>query len=175
LYRDDGWTLEEVGARFGVTRERIRQIFRKMGVSSRGAGEIAANNRRRYVPKPCPSCGVDMPYKAQGKTCSVGCAAKLRTRELEPWERDAIELIRAGYGYSTSIKRAGYEPVGNDYREKHYDLGRACATIKNLMRIRGVSAPRLVIVKCRHCGNEFKRERALAKKGSHFFMCPDCR
>lgn len=46
LYQD-GKTLEEVGAVFGVTRERARQILKRAGVSSDDGGAAVRSKRRR--------------------------------------------------------------------------------------------------------------------------------
>lgn len=46
LYRD-GKTLEEVGAVFGVTRERVRQILKRAGVASNDGGAAARGRRRK--------------------------------------------------------------------------------------------------------------------------------
>lgn len=45
----DGATLEEVGARFGVTRERVHQIFREAGIRTRSKKETAALRRERLL------------------------------------------------------------------------------------------------------------------------------
>jgi hypothetical protein len=41
--------LEEVGARFGVTRERVHQIFREAGIRLRSEKETAALRRERLL------------------------------------------------------------------------------------------------------------------------------
>ncbi|HEY7934756.1 MAG TPA: sigma factor-like helix-turn-helix DNA-binding protein [Solirubrobacteraceae bacterium] len=41
LYQQ-GSTLEEVGEEFGITRERVRQLFRQAGLDTRSTGETAA-------------------------------------------------------------------------------------------------------------------------------------
>ena len=45
----DGATLEQVGARFGVTRERVHQIFREAGIPTRSTKETAALRHQRLV------------------------------------------------------------------------------------------------------------------------------
>jgi hypothetical protein len=43
--------LEEVGMRFGVTRERVRQVFREAGISTRSSAETHTLRRDRLVPQ----------------------------------------------------------------------------------------------------------------------------
>lgn len=45
LYQD-GATLEEVGADYGITRERVRQLFKKAGLQTRGPGKPGSKLRR---------------------------------------------------------------------------------------------------------------------------------
>jgi len=44
---ESGWTLEQVGREFGVSRERVRQIFRKSGYAPRSVGQVSARKRDR--------------------------------------------------------------------------------------------------------------------------------
>jgi len=44
-----GATLEEVGARFGITRERVRQVFREAGISTRSITETHVLRHDRLV------------------------------------------------------------------------------------------------------------------------------
>ena len=43
----DGATLEEVGKRYGITRERVRQLFKKAGLKTRSRQETLELKRRR--------------------------------------------------------------------------------------------------------------------------------
>jgi len=45
----NGATLEEVGVRFGLTRERVRQIFREAGISTRSTTETHTLRHDRMV------------------------------------------------------------------------------------------------------------------------------
>jgi hypothetical protein len=44
-----GATLEEIAGRFGISRERVRQLFREAGLSTRSVGEAAALKHRLLV------------------------------------------------------------------------------------------------------------------------------
>jgi hypothetical protein len=44
-----GATLEEVGARFGITRERVRQVFREAGISTRSLQQTYALRREQLI------------------------------------------------------------------------------------------------------------------------------
>ena len=44
-----GATLEEVGARFGLSRERVRQILQEAGIKTRSIGETSALRRDRLL------------------------------------------------------------------------------------------------------------------------------
>ncbi len=44
-----GATLEEVGERFGITRERVRQVFREAGISTRSLQQTYALRREQLI------------------------------------------------------------------------------------------------------------------------------
>lgn len=44
-----GATLQEVGDRFGISRERVRQVFREAGLSTRSPAEAGAMRRARQI------------------------------------------------------------------------------------------------------------------------------
>jgi len=49
LYRQ-GATLEEVGEQYGITRERVRQLFKEAGLATRSRQEASGRNRRPGPP-----------------------------------------------------------------------------------------------------------------------------
>ena len=51
-----GWTLEQMGAKYGITRERVRQILDKAG-SSQMEVRAARMARLRAIPRTCRYCG----------------------------------------------------------------------------------------------------------------------
>lgn len=67
-------TLDAIGKRYGITRERVRQIFKnRMGISHVKASELLAEHVREYR---CVICGGEMKYgelKKGAHFCSDAC------------------------------------------------------------------------------------------------------
>ena len=77
LYTEEHMTLEAIGGRFGVTRERVRQIVKRAGV---GRDVTMANHAMRteenLVDVVCEECGKVVrrrPSRA-GRFCSIRCS-----------------------------------------------------------------------------------------------------
>lgn len=58
------WTLQTIGAEVGVTRERVRQILNRLGLSTTFEGY--------HVGHPCPGCGVHVSTR-EPLYCSKQC------------------------------------------------------------------------------------------------------
>lgn len=75
LYKE-GKTLEEVGAEFGLTRERVRQILEKAGIQRRVAGE--RTKPEEVEERTCPECGelFVVPLGSNRLFCTKECSYK---------------------------------------------------------------------------------------------------
>ena len=96
LYRD-GKTLQEVGDVFGLTRERVRQILRRAGVSPTQGGVRKRSERRRYSAKLAKS----MPYHLAEAAPRVaqGWRAYERDARAQAWfgcYRDEVVSLNDG-------------------------------------------------------------------------------
>lgn len=69
MYAAGGVTLQDVADRYGVTRERIRQILRKAGVPKRGVGAPQIHPRQ---PKPIDGEALAERYVAGETTIALG-------------------------------------------------------------------------------------------------------
>jgi|688.fasta_scaffold400083_2 hypothetical protein len=98
--REEGQTLEEIGGKIGITRERVRQILARWSPNTIIRVKHAAI-------KTCPVCSSE--FSGQGRTCSQKCGGikrakhsytrdlavqimKLRERGLT-WEQVSSQLI----------------------------------------------------------------------------------
>jgi hypothetical protein len=75
-----GYTLEDIGAMFGVSRERVRQWLRAMQIPRRsdvtlGSTRVWDDERRCFVPVTWR-----MAYRRRRRLCACGCGGLTRTR-----------------------------------------------------------------------------------------------
>jgi hypothetical protein len=109
MRREKKMTLQEIGAEFGLTRERIRQIVAVYGTPEEKA--LFKTSVREPSPKvqsACGKCGKPVEYYKNGrarKYCSKQCARKYATKEEA---REAV--IKRQHGRYTN------DPV---FRAKH--------------------------------------------------------
>ena len=74
-----GWTLQKIGDKHGITRERVRQIMEKAGIPRR--------QRISFKPKPCVcGCGKMTPEKYNNRKYAKNC------NSLRP-QKISLELI----------------------------------------------------------------------------------
>ena len=84
VMRAEGHSLEQIGQKMGVSRERIRQIF------ARKCPDIAIQPRLKSY-KLCRVC--DKPHYGGGQTCSKECSRSFR--RTNRWSRDeALHIMR---------------------------------------------------------------------------------
>lgn len=126
--REDGWTLEEIGHRFGISRERARQIAQAGGVSATAA---SAQKRRRAL---------EEAERAKGALIDgfrAGRAVAELAAELGLFRAAAEEVVRAS---ATSADRAerkrGSSAIRQHLAYSQADLVRAVQEVAN--RLGGV-------------------------------------
>lgn len=72
---EDRWTLQEIANRFKLTRERVRQILERHGITCTAFKSL--DHRTKRVTVPCLICGVGVetvPSKSLRRPfCSEGC------------------------------------------------------------------------------------------------------
>ena len=103
-WRLEGQSLELIGSKVGLTRERIRQILLLWGVTPSGRGsrrtlkriEINCNN---------PECSklFETTEKYNRKYCSYNCFQKCR-RRTTPAQKRELARIRKKHYYHTYLK-----------------------------------------------------------------------
>lgn len=112
--REQGWTLQQVGEKYGVTRERIRQLTRDADLGSFDCALCGKTVPKRTAAdrycskecctrgsyeakcKPCPSCGVTMgPVSALCHECTVDQHEEAREacwREIQRLWREGVPV-----------------------------------------------------------------------------------
>jgi hypothetical protein len=108
LYRT-GATLQEIGDRYGVSREAIRLVLARYGVTRRDGGahrriserQVNALVRRLVNAKPCRVCGywILRTFNGKERTCSPECSRDWRVLRyiLDPAFREAHSLAVADW------------------------------------------------------------------------------
>lgn len=88
-----GDCLEDIGKRYGVTRERVRQILERLGVQRRsGADKFHTMPQER---------------QAAFREAARARAAHIKGQVLVPALADAMELVRQGRSYSEAARALG--------------------------------------------------------------------
>ncbi len=88
-------TLAQIGASYGITRERVRQVVRRSGLSpeeSWAAKRIAQVGRHT---QPCVRCGTAFyAPKKRNMFCSRRCADAARSAALRVPDAELLEALR---------------------------------------------------------------------------------
>lgn len=73
---EGGLNMREIGDRYGICRERVRQVLKRLGVASRGP----RGERKERVLVPCAVCGKvtrRLPHEKHKRACGNVCGGKL--------------------------------------------------------------------------------------------------
>jgi hypothetical protein len=101
LYRDKGLTLEQVGGRYGLTRERVRQIVARLDPQAKATRTriLAEHERDRRLAEahPCRVCGKPVLRGRRAQTCSPKCAEDWRVvrYQLDPEHHRRFRQVQA--------------------------------------------------------------------------------
>lgn len=90
LYQS-GLQMQAVGARFGITKERVRQILTRMGVPRRSAAEYARSEESRE----------------RSRQIGLRVMGHLKGKILVPELERAAQLVRDGKSYSEAAGELG--------------------------------------------------------------------
>lgn len=72
-------TLVQIGSRYGVTRERVRQILKEAGLPTKAEGNLCYNYPNQRF---CLNCGKVRLYSTQPKFCSAKCRTEYTTIDV---------------------------------------------------------------------------------------------
>ncbi|OFV82206.1 MAG: hypothetical protein A2W26_03195 [Acidobacteria bacterium RBG_16_64_8] len=120
MYYGDKLTLEECGAKFGCTRERIRQVLNERAHGPRTVAQAIVARHEKYPPrmKRCArrECGSLFFRKSQTVTdgmtyCSVSCA-QLGMSDVAPRLEKAVALLQREYTFTEAGRRTGLVALG---------------------------------------------------------------
>lgn len=82
-------TLDEIGGIYGITRERVRQIYKEAGGQHQGMLP-----RLRYTPRYCKDCGEELPHKSSTSVRCKKCHVIHHTKIYKFWtEERVVEAI----------------------------------------------------------------------------------
>lgn len=86
LFTEELLTLEDIGERYGVTRERVRQVLKRdWGVGGRDFQTKRTLTRKLAKAKECPNCR--KPVLRAGRMCSSECVVTWRTNPDRFWAK----------------------------------------------------------------------------------------
>jgi DNA-binding transcriptional ArsR family regulator len=155
--RANGMTLEMIGEKFGVTRERVRQILGKVGVVYRKYMRPEGQFRRpTKVYGQCPNCNADI-HRNGAVYCSRACQKAYAFDQTPvPWMLEAVAKVQAGMSYT--------EAAGG--------FSNRAPTLHKYMLNHNID-PGPLKVFCRRCQKAFFRERRRALGGNEF-LCTEC-
>ena len=103
--RTDGLTYREIGEKFGVTRERVRQVLKEL--SPELCGHI--DSRQRMV---CKQCGEVVLKKKRWEFCSRRCSSKYKATHPTDREHEifalCVEARKRGLSWRSVNKQLGW-------------------------------------------------------------------
>lgn len=107
-YEETG-SLAETGKRFGISRERVRQVLNKLGNHHRyGGGENLSSGQPHLGLCPARGCGKLFVYRGKpqlDKCCSIGHVWAYKTDR--PLPEEVFALREAGLTYAAIGRRLG--------------------------------------------------------------------
>ena len=136
-----GFTLQEIGDKYEITGERVRQIITRAGVKATDA--YPARRKRKMVDWKCEQCGKEEqrdPERKKLRFCSQKCAAESR-RKYTP--ENMIASLRK------LAAKVGHTPGQSDTNDPdndspwHNDYVRVFGSMTNAQRAAGLSPNKL--------------------------------
>lgn len=77
-----GATLEEIGDKYGLSKQAVWQRFIHAGIVRRPRAGTPRKRLRRIQPRPCPGCGeLFQPPNSKQICCSYACRDKIKPRK----------------------------------------------------------------------------------------------
>ena len=166
MYKD-GSTLQDIGEKYGVTRERVRQILAKYNVIMRNNKDY---NRERALKRmiQCKYCDKQFEYKnKRQKYCSIACAGRAVTVNHE-WIELGKKYLDLGYSFNVAAKKAKTD-LGLELNPKT-----DCWKLSTYAHRSGHKLKPYVRVYCRNCGVEHVADRNDSGKTGFGRYCGTC-
>lgn len=143
MHLRDGMTFEDIGRLEGLTRERVRQIVRRAGVTVAESRE--AMRRAAMVETVCEECGVPVERRdsqvGRAAYCSPICGNRSRGRQLRVWTEDSLTAH-----LRSLADRLGRTPSQHDVNRhsppSHMSFVRRFGSLRNAQRAAGLTPNR---------------------------------
>ncbi len=156
LYRRRNYTLEKMGQKLGITRERVRQLEKVFGFPNRHVEPIM-----KVIPivkRKCRNCGnrFDVKENVTKRFCNINCqktytANKNRLIPIEKrrlWQRKRMRAY-----YRTKKGKKVIKEIAKRQNEKNREKVRARTTLNWAVNSGKIKRPK----KCEHCGQSEMR------------------
>ena len=118
------FTLKHLGEHFGITRERVRQLLKRLGEKTQ---YVRKPQPRQQKTKLCAMCGTAFPVKNKRKYCSTACRNAATRTPDSPSSRYRQTEEKTCDNCGKKFRRSGQQQAMHEREQcKHDFCSRAC-------------------------------------------------